>query len=94
MTELNVQEEFAAIRNAAKTAGVGQTFTGLFMGTFSSGKTSLIGTGRKPVLIDSFDPNGTIVLKKLIEKGEVLVRDWSVDDFKNLAGNTFGDVPV
>ena len=76
--------QFAAIRERMKaTQGTGRTFSGLFMGTFSSGKTTLIGTGRKPILIDSFDPNGTIVLRKLIDKGEILVRDWSVDDYKN-----------
>jgi len=81
--ETDIKTEFANIRAAMKAQGTGQTFTGLFMGTFSSGKTSLIGTGRKPILIDSFDPNGTIVLRKQIDAGEILVRDWSVDDYKN-----------
>jgi len=77
------KEEFKRIRESMKASGQQENFTGLFMGTFSSGKTSLIGTGRKPILIDSFDPNGTIVLRKQIDAGEVLVRDWSVDDYKN-----------
>lgn len=79
----NEAEEFKKIRDAYRNVGASKTFTALLMGTFSTGKTSLIGTGRKPILIDSFDPMGAVVLRSQIEKGEVLVRDWSVDDYKN-----------
>jgi hypothetical protein len=65
-----------------KNIGDDKTFTGLLMGTFSTGKTSLLGTGRLPVLIDSFDPGGTVVLRQKLESGEVLVRDWSIDNYK------------
>jgi hypothetical protein len=79
----DAKEEFKKIRDAYKNIGEAKTFTALLMGTFSTGKTTLIGTGRKPILIDSFDPAGAVVLRKQIESGEVLVRDWSVDNYKN-----------
>lgn len=45
----------------------------LVYGHIGTGKTTLLRTAVKPVLIDSFDPGGTKVLKKEIERGEVVV---------------------
>jgi len=52
----------------------------MLMGEFSSGKTSFICQAPKPILIDSFDPNGTAVIEdkymNLIESGQILIRTW------------------
>jgi len=46
-----------------------------------TGKTSLFKTARRPVYIDSFDPGGTNVLRKEIERGEVIVNTrWEDED--------------
>jgi len=56
--------------------GAEQNFSALVMGIFGVGKTSFIASGRKPVLIDSFDPMGTVVLREEVEKGDVVIRPW------------------
>ena len=45
----------------------------LIYGPKGSGKTTLVGTGRKPVFIDSFDPGGSTVLRDEIATGDVVV---------------------
>ena len=59
----------------------------LIMGLYGVGKTRFITTGRKPILIDSFDPNGTIVIEQLlgdeIKKGNILIRTFWNDSSKN-----------
>lgn len=37
------------------------------------GKTSVLKTCRFPLLVDSFDPGGTVVLQKEIERGDIIV---------------------
>jgi AAA domain len=49
-----------------------RSFNALVEGDKGSGKTSLLRSARMPVHIDSFDPGGTIVLKDLIEKGDII----------------------
>jgi len=49
------------------------TFNCLVHGPVKVGKTSLLRTCPKPVLVHSFDPNGTMVLADLIESGQVMV---------------------
>lgn len=55
-----------------------ESFSALVMGEFGSGKTQLAKTCVKPVLLFSFDPKGTIVLREEIKSGEVLpVTFWN-----------------
>lgn len=61
------------------------TFSLLLMGEFSTGKTTMLGTGPKPILIDAFDPRSHVVLREQIEKGEVLLRPWWGDSDKKPA---------
>jgi hypothetical protein len=49
-----------------------QTFNAVVYGGLGTGKTSLIRTARKPVLIHSFDPGGTKVLRDEIAAGSIL----------------------
>lgn len=60
------------------------TFNAIIHGPIKTGKTSLLRTCPKPVFVHSFDPNGTIVLRDMIEKGEILVdtRFEKEDPFK------------
>lgn len=61
-------------------------FSLLLMGEWGVGKTQLIGTGRLPILIDSFDPNGVVVLYKvypeLMKSGAIQVRKYWSEDFR------------
>lgn len=49
------------------------TFNAIIFGPPKIGKSSIISTCRAPILVHSFDPGGTKVLKKDIEKGRVEV---------------------
>jgi len=77
---LEAKKQIEDIRKLYQENNVGQKFSILLMGLFGTGKTSFIATGRKPILIDSFDPNGTVVLeqthKEEIERGDILIRTW------------------
>ncbi len=56
----------------------------LLASLFSGGKTTFACTGPKPILIDSFDPNGTVVIetnyRKELEAGEIIIRDFWDED--------------
>lgn len=49
-----------------------RTFNAIIAGDMGTGKTSILATARKPVLVHSFDPGGTKVLRPEIEKGEII----------------------
>ena len=51
-------------------------FTVLVSGLPGSGKTSFIATGRRPILVDMFDPRGSIILEKGIKEGWIVVRKF------------------
>ena len=64
-------------------------FSCLLMGVFGSGKTLTACTGRLPILIDMFDPKGSIVLhadphlKELVKQKKIIVRPfWKEDSQK------------
>lgn len=78
MEREDIQKQFDKIRSQYSESS--KTFTALVYGEWGCGKTTFLGTGRKPILIDSFDPGGAKVLRKQIEAGEVLVRDFSNED--------------
>ena len=48
------------------------SFRVLVTGESGTGKTHLLRTARKPVHVDSFDPGGTLVLRDLIAKGDIV----------------------
>lgn len=58
-------------------------YTALIMGIYSSGKTTICGTGKKPIIINSFDPIGTLTLRRLISSGDVFVRTYWNEDRKH-----------
>jgi len=78
---LDVKRKIDDIRKMyADKTGEGMYFSALIMGLFGSGKTRMIGTGRKPILIDSFDPRGTITLHSVfpdeVRRGEIIIRSF------------------
>jgi len=74
--EINFENEVAKLRELYNSGTSMSNFSCLILGHYGSGKTTFIGTGRKPVLIDSFDPRGTLVLSKQIAAGDVIVRPF------------------
>lgn len=67
--------------------GKSNNFSAIVMGIYGSGKTTLITTSPKPILIDSFDPNGTVALErdfqKEIKNGEIVIRKFWDENVKN-----------
>jgi hypothetical protein len=57
------------IRQMYKESSEKRGFNALIYGDIGTGKTTLAETCRKPVLVHSFDPNGTMVLRDSIEEG-------------------------
>ena len=71
MIDINV--EAAKLREMYDNDPTTKSFNAVIYGGLGTGKTSLIRTARKPVLVHSFDPGGTKVLRDEIEAGEILV---------------------
>lgn len=51
----------------------------LIYGFKGCGKTSLIRTCPKPVLVDMFDPDGEESISDLVDSGDVIVRPWPMN---------------
>lgn len=61
-----------------------QSFRVLLTGEGGTGKTHLLRTARRPVHVDSFDPGGTLVLRDLIAKGDIVADiDYESEDRTN-----------
>jgi len=83
---LDLRERARSIRDMySEQAGRGR-FSALVMGLRGSGKTSFVCTGPRPILIDSFDPRGTVVVERMypeeVAKGDILIRRWWDDSTK------------
>ena len=84
MTEIleakRMAEEYQ--RLYSELVGSRQSFSCLVMGLFGAGKTTFACTGRLPILVDTFDPNGTIIfqtdpfLRDLVQKGALVTRTF------------------
>lgn len=60
------------------------SFRVLVTGESGTGKTHLLRTARLPVHVDSFDPGGTLVLRDLIAKGDVVAdTNYEMEDRTN-----------
>lgn len=77
---IDSKKKASEIRDLYMKKSSGGNFTALVMSEFGMGKTSFICTGRKPILIDSFDPRGTVVVEtlypELLKSGEILIRTF------------------
>jgi hypothetical protein len=81
--KLDFENEIAKLRKEYTENSAGSNFSCLVLGHYGSGKTSFTATGRKPILIDSFDPRGTLVLDDEVKKGNVVVRTFWNESSKN-----------
>jgi len=67
------------------------SFSCLLQGIRGTGKTRMVGTGRLPILVDVFDPKGTVifhtdpVLNKLRLEGKIILRPWWGASYQNPA---------
>lgn len=80
---VDIQSEFASMRAKykANTAAVKPNF--LITGDMGTGKTKLLGTAPKPIVVHSFDPGGTLSLTKEIEAGYVIPEQFEKDDARS-----------
>jgi len=69
-----------AIRKEYDESGVKDTFSAMIMGMYGTGKTSILATARMPLLLCSFDPRGTLVLRDEIKEGRIIVRTYWNED--------------
>jgi len=69
---IDIKAEAAALRTMYDNDPRKDTFNTLVYGGSGTGKTSLIRTCRYPVLIHSFDPGGTKVLRDEIAAGDII----------------------
>lgn len=78
---LKVQAEAKKLKSmySEKTS----SFNALILGESGAGKTYLLRTARKPVHIDLFDPGGAKGLREWIQKGDIIVDDYSDEDPKS-----------
>ena len=70
---LDIKAEATKLREMYNNDPTTQTFNAVVYGGLGTGKTSLLRTARKPVLVHSFDPGGTKVLRDEIANGSILV---------------------
>lgn len=70
---LKIQKSMAEIGQLYKEDKTQEAFSALVLGEIGAGKTFLLRTARFPMLIDSFDPQGTQGLSDLIESKDVIV---------------------
>ena len=78
---LDIRTEIARVRKFYEGDSRQRGFNLLLLGEYGTGKTPMLLTARKPIWIDSFDPRGTVGLKKWIDRGEVMVdTEYEIDD--------------
>ena len=67
-----IEKTLGEIRKSYRESAQTYTFNAMVYGYMGTGKTRLLSTARKPVLLHGFDPGGEKVLKDNIEAGEVI----------------------
>ena len=77
----SAKAEFDSIRKMYANSVTKDSFNAIVYGYMGTGKTTLLGTARKPVLLDCFDPGGEKVLVDQIKTGEIMVRNsYQIED--------------
>lgn len=69
---LAIKADIEKIQSAYVAQSQQKTFKALVYGGFGSGKTQLIRTARRPILVDSFDPGGTKTNRDQISEGWIV----------------------
>lgn len=78
--KIEIKNRIDDIRKLYKERTKHNNFSALVMGEPGMGKTHFIGTGKLPILIDSFDPRGTTTLDiehaEEIARGDIIIRTF------------------
>lgn len=86
VTSEDLKQHFGSIQELYKTQPQ-LSFSALIKGLEGVGKTSFICTGPKPILIDSFDPKGTVGIELAyaedIKAGNLLIRKFWNEDYEH-----------
>lgn len=69
---LDIRKEISELQTMYSDRAKRRLLSALILGGSGSGKTRLSCTGRRPVHIDSFDPNGTDTVRDWIKEGWVI----------------------
>lgn len=77
---LDPQKTIEELRKKYAEMGSTNKMHALLLAEKGGGKTTAIGTAPKPILLASFDPGGPVVLKDLIDKGDVVVVSYEADE--------------
>ena len=90
---LEIKKQAAEIKEMYDADPRSLTFNSIIYGALKTGKTSILRTCPKPIFVHSFDPSGTLVLRDMIDKGEVLAdtRFEHEDPFKPTACQLWED---
>lgn len=81
---LDIKKELDQLKSMYDSTQQNQTFNALVYGDMGSGKTNLLRTARKPVLVHSFDPGGTKTIRDEVAKGSIVVdARYEVEDPMN-----------
>ena len=79
---MDIKAEISKITDAYK-ASMNRTYNVLVYGDTGTGKTKLISTCRRPILVHSFDPGGTLTIRREIEEGWIVADTrWEAEDSK------------
>lgn len=70
---MDAMAELQKLQTTYTDDGKNKTFNAIVYGDIGTGKTRLLETCPGPVLVHSFDPGGTLTLRKSIEAGHVYV---------------------
>ena len=69
---LDIRKEAQEIQRLYTESKANRLVTALVIGPSGSGKTKLLETCRRPIHVDSFDPDGTTTIRKGINEGWIL----------------------
>jgi hypothetical protein len=81
---LDIKKELSDLQSMYKENARSNSFNALIYGSMGVGKTNIVRTCRKPVLIHSFDPGGTKSVRDEIANGTVFAdTSFEVEDIMN-----------
>lgn len=65
--------ELEKLRTMYQESSTSEKFNAMITGEVGSGKTTILATARRPILIDSFDPGGARSIRDAVREGYVIV---------------------
>jgi hypothetical protein len=81
---LDIKKELDDLQKMYKESAHTQAFKALIYGSMGTGKTNLLRTCRKPVLLHSFDPGGSKTIRDEVVNGTVMADTrYEIEDLMN-----------